>query len=247
MPGIVPVEYPDHDSLAAAAAEGSIQVLAQALGEYDQAYLCVTGGRIGTSTLAAMLTAPGAADLDWSKVHVWFSDERYVSADDDQRNDKAARAALFDHAPANAAVVHAMPSSDQGYASVEDAAAAYGQEILAEGHGSVPAWDVLLLGIGEDAHVASLFPHLPGIDSDAVALAVHDSPKPPPTRISFGLSTINAARKIWVLASGEGKADAVKLALDPASTPDEAPASAVHGLEQTLLMLDVDAAKLVQS
>lgn len=242
MPKIAPVEYPDHDSLAQAAAEGSVQLLAQALEEYDRAHFCITGGRIGTTTLALIRQAPGADSLDWSKIDVWFSDERYVPADSPDRNDLAAMDALFSHAPASAATVHRMPSSDQGYADVEAAAAAYAQELLDAGHGSVPVWDVLLLGLGEDAHVASLFPHLPGITSDAVTLAVHDSPKPPPTRISFGIGTINTARKAWILASGSAKADAVRKVLDPASTPSDAPASAVRGTEQTLLMVDTDAA-----
>ncbi len=131
------------------------------------------------------------------------------------------------------------PLSDAGHPDVEAAAAAYGDEVRAHGTGR---FDVVMLGVGPDGHVASLFPGFPQLDvDDRIAVAVTDSPKPPPERVSLTYGALNRAREVWFLASGEAKAEAVARALAGADRHD-VPATGVHGEERTRWLLDQAAA-----
>ena len=109
------------------------------------------------------------------------------------------------------------------------------------GRSRLPHFDVVLLGIGEDGHVASVFPEHPVGDETRRSSAVRDSPKPPPIRITLTLPTLNTADEVWVIASGDGKAEAVGMALAGAG-PCQVPAAGVHGAERTLWLLDRAAA-----
>ena len=114
---------------------------------------------------------------------------------------------------------------------------------LAEDHYEVPPFDVVLLGIGPDTHIASLFPEHPALHvTDRSTAAVHDSPKPPPTRVTLTLPAINAASEVWLLASGTEKAEAVRLALDPAADVLQVPAAGVAGRDRTRFLIDEAAA-----
>jgi 6-phosphogluconolactonase len=119
-------------------------------------------------------------------------------------------------------------------------ATAAGQQGAGQG-GGVPAFDVLMLGIGPEGHVASIFPEAPAAYATGSVVAVRDSPKPPPTRISFTFSAIQAAREVWILASGAEKADAVAEALSGVSQ-DKLPAAGARGRDRTLFLLDQAAA-----
>ena len=112
------------------------------------------------------------------------------------------------------------------------------------GHGPVPSFDVLMLGIGPEGHVASLFPGRPALGDSRPVVAVRDSPKPPPTRLSLTLPSIQAAREVWILAAGEEKADAVALALT-GDGQDPVPAAGARGRQRTLFLLDSAAAAKV--
>ena len=105
----------------------------------------------------------------------------------------------------------------------------------------MPAFDVLLLGIGPEAHVASLFPGMPALTDPRSVVPVYDSPKPPPTRLSLTLPSITVAAEVWILASGAEKADAIAHAL-PDSPPDRVPAAGARGTRRTLFLLDSAAA-----
>jgi 6-phosphogluconolactonase len=232
--------FADAGELAATAGQRTLQVLAAAVEERGVAHLAITGGSILEATLAR-LAVPEA--LDWSRVHVWWGDERYVPADSDERNDKPAMAKLFDKVPYEPALLHRMPASDAGFASPEDAARAYAEALAAAADDAdVPAFDVVLLGVGPDGHCASLFPGHPGTrELEASVIAVHDSPKPPPIRLSLTFPALDAARQVWFVVSGEGKADAVARALGGAPR-EEVPSAGPRGRERTLWLLDRAAA-----
>jgi 6-phosphogluconolactonase len=135
-----------------------------------------------------------------------------------------------------------MPAADGPHADVAAAAAAYGDELRGQGTG---LFDVVMLGVGPDGHVASLFPGYPQLDvDDTVAVPVTDSPKPPPERVSLTFGALNRAHEVWFLASGEAKADAVAKALGGAEVHD-IPAAGVHGRERTRWLLDEEAASLL--
>ena len=242
---------PDADAVAAAAASATAAQLAAALTERPQAHLVLTGGTVGTKTAAALPEALLAAGVDCSRLHLWWGDERYVDPDSEERNEVGVRESLLaplqDRAGLPARQIHVMPSPADGM-SLDDAAAWYGQQLDQMG-GDEPFrtrgrafFDVLLLGVGPDGHIASLFPEHPGQRRvSASATGVTDSPKPPPERISLTWPVLNSARHVALLVAGAEKAGAVRdghRGIDPWSVP----ASAVRGLETTTWFLDEAAA-----
>ena len=225
----------DEESLAATVADALATVLA-APGPH---HLVLTGGGVGTRVLGALVER--GATIDWSRVHVWWGDERFLAAGDPERNETGAREALLDVVPIPADHVHAMPA-DTGQ-GVEAAAMAYADELAAHSDdGYAPDFDVLLLGMGPEGHVASLFPGMPEIHAAQSAVPIENSPKPPPTRISLSLAAIRSAREVWVVAAGAGKADAAAAALSDATSPDDVPAAGARGRVDTVFWLDRAAA-----
>lgn len=232
------------EDLAEAAAARVVTTLVAVLCERDEAHLCLTGGGIGTAVLAAVRESADA--VDWSRVHLWWGDERFLPAGDPERNETGAREALIDHIDIPAAHVHPMPTPDQAHADVDEAAALYAQELArhARPHSDppVPVMDIVLLGIGPDGHVASLFPEQPAVHDQRTTAGVHGSPKPPPLRVTLTFPTIRASEQVWVLAAGEGKARAVALALMPEAGVFQVPAAGARGRRRTLFLLDEAAA-----
>ncbi|MFB7944143.1 6-phosphogluconolactonase [Kitasatospora phosalacinea] len=228
--------------LAQAAAARLLTALADAQSARGTAHLVLTGGRNGNALLAALAAHPARDAVDWAHVDLWWGDERYLPAGDPDRNAVQA-AAFLDAVRPLGARVHEMPPDD-GSTPAEDAADRYAADLAAAAAPGeqLPVFDVLLLGVGPDAHVASLFPGHPGTErTDATVIAVHDSPKPPPTRLSLTLPALQRARQAWLLAAGEDKSEAVALARTSPGAAT-APAGAVHGTEQTLWLLDEAAA-----
>jgi 6-phosphogluconolactonase len=241
------VVEPDAAHLARAAAEALVARLAAAQSVHGTASVVLTGGGIGTAVLeqvAELAAEPVREAVDWTAVDVWWGDERFVPADDDERNEKGARRALLDVVGVPAERVHAMPASDGEFGEPEDAAAWYADQLAAaapEGR-AVPRLDVLLLGMGPEGHVASLFPETPAVRDTRSVVAVRDCPKPPPTRVSLGFAALNAAEEVWLLVSGEAKAPAVAAALTENTDPVHLPAAGVHGIRATRWLLDRAAA-----
>jgi 6-phosphogluconolactonase len=234
------VVRPDAASLARTVAEELVARLADAQATHGSASVGLTGGGVGTAVLEQAATLGG---VDWSAVDVWWGDERFVPADDDERNEKAARRALLDPVGVPAARVHAIPPSDGPFAEPEDAAAWYAGELAAAAApgSDLARFDVLLLGMGAEGHTASIFPGAPAVDDERPVVAVRDCPKPPPTRVSLGFRAINAADEVWLVVAGAEKAPAVARALAGAR-PGELPAAGVHGRRATRWWLDAASA-----
>jgi 6-phosphogluconolactonase len=213
---------------------------------HGNASVVLTGGGVGIAVLervAALAAEPVRERVDWTAVDVWWGDERFVPADSDDRNEKVARRALLDHVDVRPERVHPMPPSDGPFAEPEDAAAWYAGELAGAAPQGllIPRLDVLLLGMGPEGHVASIFPESPAARDERPVLAVRDCPKPPPIRVTLGFSAINAAEEVWLIVAGAGKADAVAQALSGAD-PVQLPAAGVHGRRATRWLLDSDAA-----
>lgn len=230
--------HPDADALAVAVAGELLERLArlQEAGHVPQVVL--TGGTIADRVHRAVAERSAGSGVDWTRVAIWFGDERFVPADSAERNAGQAAAALLD--AVGATQVHAVPASDE-VATAEEAADRYCEALREHGTGS---FDIVMLGLGPDDHVASLFPGHPGTTAVGVsAIAVHDSPKPPPTRVSLTFEALNRGRVLWFLVSGAEKAAAVAAALaEPAPDRVAVPAAGVHGVEETTWFLDHDAA-----
>ncbi|MFJ7955961.1 6-phosphogluconolactonase [Streptomyces sp. NPDC096319] len=241
------VVHRDKELMAEAAAARLITRIVDAQAARGSASVVLTGGRNGNGLLAALGSAPARDAVDWSRLDLWWGDERYLPEGDPERNVTQARAALLDRVPLDPARVHAMPASDGLYGSdVDAAAAAYAAELAAAAgpgdHGGVPTFDVLMLGVGPDTHVASLFPELPAVrETERTVVGVHGAPKPPPVRVSLTLPAIRAAKEVWLLAAGEDKAKAAAIALSGAGEV-QAPAAGARGRARTLWLLDAAAA-----
>ncbi len=235
---------PDLAAVAELLAGRVVGTLAQLTAERDAVHIALTGGRGGAAALAAIAAHPWRDNIDWSRVHLWWSDERFVPADDDERNEVLARRALIDHIVIPARNVHAILASDAGV-DVDAAAAAYANELAGfapVGGDPWPSFDIALLGVGPDGHYASLFPERHEIAvTDAAALAVRDSPKPPPTRVTLTRPVINASQRVWLVLSGADKAAVLGLALAGASYA-HVPAAGAKGRVSTVFFVDEDAA-----
>jgi 6-phosphogluconolactonase len=209
--------------------------------------VALTGGTIADEIYRRVVGLEAWA-VNWKRVEFYWGDERYVPADSSDRNESAARRAMLDPLGVDPALVHAMPATDAGHATLEDAALAYEEVVRTTGSG---AFDLVLLGVGPDGHVASLFPGFPQLDvDDRIAVPVTGSPKPPPERISLTFPALNQASEVWFLVSGDAKADAVARALAPEGTVHATPARGIHphtssGPGTTTWFLDVPAASLL--
>jgi 6-phosphogluconolactonase len=236
-------KYPDTATLVAAAGDRLAGAIADAISARGRAQVVLTGGGTGIGLLKRV--GERSDTIDWSKVHLYWGDDRYVPEDDDERNYKQAREALLDHIDIPAANVHAMPASDGEFGTDLDAAAvAYDHVLAANAEEGQPApdFDVHLLGMGGEGHINSLFPDTPAVrETSRLVLGVGDSPKPPPRRITLTLPAIQRSREVWLVASGGAKADAVAAAIGGAK-PVDVPAAGAVGREATVWLLDEDAA-----
>jgi 6-phosphogluconolactonase len=236
----------DQKVLAQAVAARLVTRLVDVQAARGSASLVLTGGGVGIAVLRE-LAATGARDaIDWRNLDVWWGDERFLPSGDPERNETAARAALLDHVGVDPKRVHPMPASDGPDGDDPEAAAErYADELRAaarpEDHGPVPSFDVLMLGMGPDGHVASLFPGLPALYDERPVVAVRGAPKPPPVRITLTLPSIQAAKEVWIIAAGEDKAGATRMALSGAG-PVQVPAAGARGRHRTLFLLDRAAA-----
>lgn len=240
------VVHRDTDTLAAAVAARLVTRLVDLQAARAHASLALTGGGIGTGVLRSIASSPARDAVDWSRLEVWWGDERFLPTGHAERNETQARAALLDHVPLDPALVHPMgasdgPDGDDPEAAAERYAAELARAARPEDHGPVPSIDVILLGVGPDAHVASLFPGLPALHERRPVVAVRGAPKPPPTRLTLTLPTIRAASEVWLVAAGEEKAGAVRLALSGAGEV-QVPAAGARGRHRTLWLLDRAAA-----
>ncbi|WP_210502353.1 6-phosphogluconolactonase [Nocardioides xinjiangensis] len=230
--------HQDADVLVGDVASALLERLEAAQARGEVPHVGLTGGTIAEALHRELARRAPDSSVDWSRVVFWWGDERFVPAGSPDRNAGQAREALLVHVPVDPANVHEVPASDQ-VATAEDAAAAYDAALREHGAGS---FEVMMLGIGPDGHCASLFPGHPALEvRDAVAVAVHDSPKPPPDRVSLTFEAIARSRSVWFIASGAGKAEAVAQALAEDGSVTETPARGARG-EETVWWLDEDAA-----
>lgn len=255
------IVYPDPETLAQAVAARTLLTITDLLAEPGRTRvdLGVTGGTDGIYVLKVMGESPLAAAVDWSRVHIWWGDERFVAADSDDRNAKQAREALFDALVESGRLpesnIHEMPadvrSADEIAAADEErtdavlaqAAAAYQRELVEE-LGENPQLDILMFGVGPDAHFASLFPGKQEVlidDPHTLVAGVRDSPKPPPLRVTLTVPMIAKAHRTWVFTSETRKAEAVAKAFAAPRNPD-APSSYADAADELLWLIDTAAA-----
>jgi 6-phosphogluconolactonase len=235
--------HPDKEALAASVAARFLTKTIDILDDLGAANIALTGGTMGIAVLEAVNGSPARDTIDWSKVHFWWGDERFVEKSSEVRNERQAREALLDHLPVPPENIHPFPASDE-IADLDEAASVYAAELAAfapDGQ-DFPRFDITFLGVGPDGHIASLFPDRSGIrETEATVVAVRESPKPPPERLSLTRPVLNASDRIWLVLSGSDKASALGLALAGASYT-EVPVAGAKGRKRTVFFVDKDAA-----
>jgi 6-phosphogluconolactonase len=237
----------DAGALAEAVAARLVTRVVDVQASRGAAAVVLTGGGIGIGVLAAVAASPARDGVDWRSLDLWYGDERFLPDGDPERNHTQARAALLDQVPLDPRRVHPMPASDgPDGADPEAAAERYAAQLAAAAqpgdHGGMPRLDVLLLGVGPDGHVASLFPEHPALyETGRTVVGVRGSPKPPPVRVTLTFPAIRSAAEVWLVAAGQEKAKAMHLALSGAGQV-QVPAAGATGAQRTLVLLDEAAA-----
>jgi 6-phosphogluconolactonase len=201
----------------------------------QEANVVLTGGTVGIKTLSEL--APHLAGQDLSNLHLWWGDERFVDKDSDDRNFVQANKALLSKLAIPSQNLHEMPARDGG--TLEAGGSKFAKHI----ESLKPSFDIVLLGMGPDGHVASLFPDSnPNLFGELVVTETN-SPKPPAERISLSYKALSSAREVWFLVAGADKAAAVSKVFEEKNLP----AAQVSGVETTRWYLDVEAAKELTS
>ena len=226
---------PNAGEVARSAADAFYEKLGQVLTLKPEAHIMLTGGTVGIATLAAIGDHELAKSTNFSRVNFWWGDERFVASDSADRNAGQARAAMLRKIAIDESKVHEFPSTDAGL-TLDEAADAFTKHVLAV----APEFDLVFMGMGPDGHICSLFPGKPTPPAGALVIAEHNSPKPPPERLSFTYEAINNAEEIWFLVAGSDKQDAVAVAFG--DSPESLPVGRVRGKSKTVWFVDAGAA-----
>jgi 6-phosphogluconolactonase len=213
----------DARELSERAAAATADTIMDAVARRGRCALVFAGGHTPRG-LYEQLASSHRDRIPWPQVDAFWGDERYVAHDAPASNYRMVRESLLDHVPLPAGNVHPMPT----HAASPDAAAREYEATLRAELGQAPTFDLLLLGLGDDGHTASLFPHSSALDERARWVAAVTGPVEPRTRLTLTLPLITAANRVFVLVSGRGKAPALAHALDPATRVAEYPAAALR-------------------
>jgi 6-phosphogluconolactonase len=214
--------YPDLDTISREAANYTVRVAREAIATRNLFSFALSGGTTPGKMYSLLTTEPYRGQIDWSVVHFFWSDERCVPPDDPQSNYHLARETLFSKLELRPGQIHRMPADR---ADREQASADYAEEIRRVlGGDGVPAFDLIQLGMGPEAHTASLFPHQASLREQERLIMPVSVPKPPPDRLTFTPPLLHAARNILFLATGADKAGALREVLQGDYQPEEYPA-----------------------
>jgi 6-phosphogluconolactonase len=223
--------FSDINSVADNTAEKLIEKLASLLAVKDEVHLVLTGGTVGIATLASLLANPSHNDIDFTRVNFWWGDERFVASDSPDRNSLQAKNALLKNLNLDASKIHEFPSADN-HLDLQQAA----EKFAAHVESVKPHFDIVLLGMGPDGHIASLFPGKPLPQTGLWIIGEDDSPKPPPQRLTFTYDALNTADEVWFVVAGADKQDAVSVAMG--DQPQDLPVGRVHGRILTQWFID---------
>jgi 6-phosphogluconolactonase len=228
---------PNLEAASRLAAARIAEIVAEAVDLRGQAHLALAGGTTPRRSYELLAERIG----DWSRVGIWFGDERAVPPNDPESNFRMVTEALGLGHELGPELIHRV----EGERGAAEAARRYGESLdaaIPAADAGVPVLDVAFQGLGPDGHTASLFPNHPALDAGGICVAVHDAPKPPPDRVSLTLPVLRAARRVVFLVGGEEKAAAMEAMLagaDPAT-----PASLLVGPRTTLIADEAAAVRL---
>ena len=193
--------------MAETVARAFLDLLVRVQAEGRDPHVVLTGGSTAAAVHTRVADLAAGAAVNWARVHFWWGDERFVPAEDSERNAVQAHSAMLSHLAVDPERVHRTPASD----TTPDAASA-AQQYAAELESQAPErFDLVMLSLGPDGHIASLFPGHAALRADVRdwTVAVTDSPKPPPERVSLTLGALARTDELWLMATGADKAEAV--------------------------------------
>lgn len=219
--------FPDPDTLAVAGAELFCELGGEAIGQRGRFAVALAGGSTPRAMFQLLAVEPHRSAIDWSTLQVFWSDERAVPPDDAQSNYRMAREALLERVPVPPGQIHRMPADT---ASLTAAAAEYAaeiQDVLGNGPADAPWFDLIMLGMGDDGHTASLFPETEALDAHDRIVAPNYVPKLDAHRMTFTPKLINAAANVLFLIAGTGKAGALQAVLEGPRQPRRYPSQLV--------------------
>jgi 6-phosphogluconolactonase len=216
--------YPDIETISREAANYTMRVAREAIAKRGKFTVALSGGTTPGKLYALLVSEPYRSQIDWSAVHFFWSDERCVAPTDPQSNYYLAQEALLSKLSLRPDQIHRAPADrpDRAQASAD-----YEAEIRKIVGGEVPAFDLIQLGMGPEAHTASLFPHQPALREQTRLIMPVSVPKPPPDRLTFTPPLLHAARHILFLATGADKAEALHEVLEGADNPEEYPTQGI--------------------
>jgi 6-phosphogluconolactonase len=193
-------------------------------------HVVLTGGGAGISITNRLVNvAKKIPQQTWANTHFWWGDERFVTSSSRDRNDFEIESSLGEYYIETN--IHRMPAADQVHSAVESASE-YARDLIDFGSaGAPPRFSLVILGVGPDGHIASLFPGRPELDSQLIAMPIFDSPKPPSTRVTMGFPTLNNSQLTLLLLGGEGKRAALTALLDPVGSVEVTPARGIEAAE----------------
>jgi 6-phosphogluconolactonase len=227
----------DRSAIVARALEIVVKAYDEAIARKDRFTIAVAGG----STPKPLYEVMATQALDWTKVHVFWGDERYVPVSDPQSNEGMTRKAWLDRVSIPPQNIHAMPTDAADPAIAAQAYESHLQEFFGIQPGEIPKLDLILLGIGDDGHTASLFPGTPALSVRDRLITVGQKDSQP--RLTFTAPLINQAESILFLVDGIGKADAVKAIMADRGDANTYPARLIQG--NNIWLLDRNAASAI--
>ena len=223
----------DPQDLARRAAELIAAQISLALDQRDRCQIALSGGTTPAKAYALL----GQERLPWDRVDVFLGDERWVAADDESSNARMLRNTLLAEGPGARAAFHAVPTVE--LADADASAEAFGALVSRLCSGDPPVFDVMLLGLGDDGHTASLFP---GTDAPTVTDRWSTVGRGKGLdRITLTAPVLSASRQVLFLVSGAGKQDALKRLVDPDESPERTPAKLVQPASEVVILADQDA------
>ncbi len=228
------VRLPTADDVSTAVADQLLQKILELQETQEAVHICLTGGATANSMYEQFAELAANADLDASKLHFWWGDERFVSATDPERHSLQAIERLARTIPINSAHIHMMAAMD-GRKDAHESASAYQSEL------GDTVFDIVLLGVGPSGHCASIFPDHPSFEpTSRLAIGVENAPIPPEDRITLTFTALNRSRYVWLFATGEVKSYVTARAL---AGDETLPVSNVHGEQGTIWFIDDAASK----
>jgi 6-phosphogluconolactonase len=238
--------YPDSDTLSHEAAQYVVRIASEAITTHGRFTLALAGGSTPKKLYALLASEPYQGQIDWSRSEIFWSDERCVPPTSEDSNYHLALETLLSKVPLSPSQIHRMPAEA---ANRDEAALAYTQEIQRVfGTNGIPSFDLLQLGMGPEAHTASLFPHQASLYEQTRLIIPVTVPKPPPPRLTFTPPLLNAAAHILFLVTGQDKAGALQEVLEGEYNPDEYPAQIIRPTQgEVTWMLDPAAASKLQT